>query len=240
MEPGGQRPLAHELWCNDTFRGGRSGSNGDKEAWLGIPTAPDRSSAPAPSTAPLPAPQRRTTGVRCGGIEASGAIGAVAMAASALTGVIPLATAIAFTLLIPPAVVDIRAQRLPDRWILAAALAFGVAVVMTALLGDTIAARGIALGALAMAAPIVSLHLVSPAAMGFGDVKLSVVLGAAIGVVEWRLALVALCVAGLFGAAYGIATRRTTVPFGPFLLVGSVTAIALSGPLLAAIELGAA
>ncbi len=45
--------------------------------------------------------------------------------------------------------------------------------------------------ALAFAGPLLLLHLVSPAAMGFGDVKAGIVLGYALGLVHWHLALAA-------------------------------------------------
>jgi leader peptidase (prepilin peptidase)/N-methyltransferase len=57
-----------------------------------------------------------------------------------------------------------------------------------------------------MALPVLALHLLSPASMGFGDVKAAVVLGAAVGTVDARLAAVALCLAAAGGAAFGLAS----------------------------------
>jgi leader peptidase (prepilin peptidase)/N-methyltransferase len=136
------------------------------------------------------------------------------------------------------AVIDARQRRLPDRLTLPSypvALALlGLAALLqpgggrhylSALLG-----LAIALGLFLVQT------LVYPAGLGWGDVKLAGILGLYLG---W-LGLTAL-VAGLFlgyllaGAAglaliaTGRATRKTQLPFGPFLLAGTLAAIAFSG-----------
>jgi leader peptidase (prepilin peptidase)/N-methyltransferase len=75
-----------------------------------------------------------------------------------------------------------------------------------------------------------------PAGLGWGDVKLSGVLGLYLG---WLGA--AAVAAGLLGAfvlaalaglgliAAGRATRKTQIPFGPFMLASAITVIAASG-----------
>ena len=58
-------------------------------------------------------------------------------------------------------------------------------------------------------------HLVSPAGMGFGDVKAGAVIGAAVGLVDPQLAALAL-VLGLAGSAgWAAVRRRRTIPLGP-------------------------
>jgi leader peptidase (prepilin peptidase) / N-methyltransferase len=136
------------------------------------------------------------------------------------------------------AVIDARQRRLPDRLTLpsypAALALLGLAALLlpggarhftTALLG-----LGIALGLFLVQA------LVYPAGLGWGDVKLAGILGLYLG---W-LGLAALA-AGLFlgyllAAAAGLALiaagragRKTQLPFGPFLLAGTLAAIAFSG-----------
>ena len=68
--------------------------------------------------------------------------------------------------------------------------------------------------------------------MGFGDVKLSPVLGACLGWVAVTSALVGLLAAFVAGAAAGIALlvagragRRSQMPFGPFLLLGTLVGL---------------
>jgi len=83
-------------------------------------------------------------------------------------------------------------------------------------------------GAAILAGPLLVAHLASPAAMGFGDVKLAVALGAALGLVDPTLGVVALCVASATTAVAGIALRRGALPFGPGLVVGTTAAFALA------------
>jgi leader peptidase (prepilin peptidase)/N-methyltransferase len=62
--------------------------------------------------------------------------------------------------------------------------------------------------------------------MGFGDVKLSALMGAALG---WERLLVALFLGFLIGAVVGTVQRRLggdrEIPFGPFLAAGALTAL---------------
>ncbi|HEU5420775.1 MAG TPA: A24 family peptidase [Streptosporangiaceae bacterium] len=78
--------------------------------------------------------------------------------------------------------------------------------------------------------------LVYPAGIGWGDVKLSGLLGLYLGwlgistlVAGLVLAYLLAAVAGLALLAARRATRKTQVPFGPFLLAGALAAILLSG-----------
>jgi len=83
------------------------------------------------------------------------------------------------------------------------------------------------------------LHLVSPRSMGFGDVKLSFVLGLALGWVGWGEVFLGLFLGFLYGAVIGIflivtriRTRSQPVPFGPFLAAGALTALLVGGPMI--------
>ncbi|OMC39116.1 peptidase A24 [Mycobacterium sp. GA-1841] len=119
---------------------------------------------------------------------------------------------------------DIAERRLPN-WL---TLPGAVLVLLVA------SAAGQGLSALAGAAALSMLyfvvHLVSPRAMGGGDVKLAVGLGAlsgAFGVEVWLLAALA---APLFTAvlALGAALRGIrTVPHGPSMCVATAAAVAL-------------
>ena len=71
-----------------------------------------------------------------------------------------------------------------------------------------------------------------PNAFGFGDVRLSFLIGAALSflsvesafvafVAMWILPLLAICVAAIFGKV----TRNTQIAFGPWMIVGSVVGI---------------
>jgi leader peptidase (prepilin peptidase)/N-methyltransferase len=78
-----------------------------------------------------------------------------------------------------------------------------------------------------MALPLVLVHLVSPAAMGFGDVKLAVALGAAAGLIAPGLALTGLAAAAGLTLLLACCGRRVTVPFAPGLVSGTAAALAL-------------
>ena len=72
--------------------------------------------------------------------------------------------------------------------------------------------------------------------LGFGDVKLAPTLGLAAGVLGWGTSVVGLFSGFLFGSLIGVilvlrgsATRKTKVPYGPFLLTGFWFAV-FAGP----------
>ncbi|PLW66577.1 hypothetical protein C0036_22080, partial [Streptomyces sp. DJ] len=82
--------------------------------------------------------------------------------------------------------------------------------------------------------PRIVLFVVNPAGMGFGDVKLAAVVGAALGWYGWPVLLAGAFAGLLLGAVYGVglvllrrADRRTAVPFGPFMLAGALIGVCL-------------
>ena len=69
--------------------------------------------------------------------------------------------------------------------------------------------------------------------MGYGDIRLGALIALALGWIAWRYAFIGFFAANLVGALFGvalIAARRgglkTKVPFGVFLAIGAVLAIA--------------
>jgi leader peptidase (prepilin peptidase)/N-methyltransferase len=155
-----------------------------------------------------------------------------ALLGAVILGIAPLPAAVAIALLVPAAVVDVEERRLPDEWVAAALIALIVALPVASAAGRDVAVTGSVAGAAAMALPLLVLHLVSPAAMGFGDVKAAAVLGAALGSVDWRLATVALCVASLLGSVTGLAGRRRSIAFGPHLVAASIVVLVVHEPIL--------
>ena len=71
--------------------------------------------------------------------------------------------------------------------------------------------------------------LAYPKGMGLGDVKLALLLGAALGLhvtVGLMLGMFAAMLVGLFLIArHGVVARKMAIPFGPFLAFGSVVAL---------------
>jgi leader peptidase (prepilin peptidase)/N-methyltransferase len=74
--------------------------------------------------------------------------------------------------------------------------------------------------------------LVYPPGLGMGDVKLALLLGAALGTHVVGAVLVGTFAAAIFGAALvmrdGAAARRRAIAFGPFLAFGALVALLLS------------
>jgi leader peptidase (prepilin peptidase)/N-methyltransferase len=130
-------------------------------------------------------------------------------------------------------VIDVRHLLLPDRVVLPVAGAsvalLGVAAVAESA-GDAWV-RGLACAG-GMLVVFSLLHAASPRALGFGDVKLSFVLGADLGwlgvgevVLGAVLAFVYAAVAGTVLLVTRVRGRRDDMPFGPFLAAGTVTAV---------------
>ena len=71
--------------------------------------------------------------------------------------------------------------------------------------------------------------LAYPKGMGMGDVKLALLLGAALGKAVWVGLMVGMLAGSLAGALLiareGLAARKRTIPFGPFLALGAVVAL---------------
>lgn len=131
-------------------------------------------------------------------------------------------------------VVDLLEQRIPNRMLL-----LGSPVVGVLLLG------GLALhaawwsmlwmlgGAAAMFALYFLLALISPNAMGMGDVKLSALLGGVLGALGLTSWLVGLLAAFLIGGVAAIASLiagragwRSNIPFGPWMVAGALVGVA--------------
>jgi leader peptidase (prepilin peptidase)/N-methyltransferase len=82
------------------------------------------------------------------------------------------------------------------------------------------------------------LNLISPRALGFGDVRLAPMLGLGLGWFGIRYVILGFFLANLVGALIGITLivmkklkRNQPVPYGVFLAIGAVTVI-LAGPAL--------
>jgi leader peptidase (prepilin peptidase)/N-methyltransferase len=205
---------------------------------LGVPLIPDRAAVRSTTTDPSTRAFGTVSAWPSPLVLGGAALAVITVAVAAATATIPLAGALGIALLVPAAAIDVRQRRLPDAWVAAGAIAVVTTLVVESVIGgpaDAGSFATVALGAAAMAVPVLVLHLTSPASMGFGDVKAAAVLGAAIGTVDARLAAVALCLAAASGATVGLATRRHTIAFGPFLLIASLLVLLGHDPIADAI-----
>ena len=93
-------------------------------------------------------------------------------------------------------------------------------------------------GAIAFAVFFV-IHIVSPKGMGFGDVRLSFLLGLGLGWLGWGEVAGGLFAGFLYGAVVGVALiavrvrgRKQQIPFGPFLAAGATTFVLFGEPIV--------
>jgi leader peptidase (prepilin peptidase)/N-methyltransferase len=135
--------------------------------------------------------------------------------------------------LVALSLIDLRHFILPNR------IVFPLAIVVPALLalgaiGDRNGGALVRslLGGVAGFAALFVLHVISPRSMGFGDVKLSFVLGLALGWLGWGELVLGLFLGFLYGAVVGAGLmilrrrgRKDQVPFGPFLAAGTLTVV---------------
>ncbi|MFD0268733.1 prepilin peptidase [Streptomyces sp. NPDC127106] len=135
------------------------------------------------------------------------------------------------------ALVDLAVHRLPDVLTLplaaAAAAALGAAALVPGAAGSW---RLALLGGAALGAAYLLLFLINPAGMGFGDVKLAIALGVALGWYGWGVWLFGAFLGFLYGALYGLGLvlrspngRKQSFPFGPFMAAGALTGLLLGG-----------
>lgn len=138
------------------------------------------------------------------------------------------------------AIIDWRTRLLPTKLIAPSYLVVVVLVVVSAWLGDDWhRLAGAGWGWLVAGGTFFVLWFIYPAGMGYGDVRLSGVLGIALGYLGWGELLTGVYAAFLIGGVGGFllsALRivdRKAYPFGPFMLVGALVGV-LAGPALAA------
>jgi leader peptidase (prepilin peptidase) / N-methyltransferase len=151
-----------------------------------------------------------------------------------------------FWVLVVLTVIDLEYKLLPNKIVYPALVAVWVALTATALVrGDTQRLADAAVGALVFGGFFFVVAFIYPAGMGGGDVKLAFVLGTMLGYAEGvAIVLLGMFLAFLIGALVGVAvmmsaggSRKSQVPFGPFLALGTVIAI-FAGPPIADAYLG--
>jgi leader peptidase (prepilin peptidase)/N-methyltransferase len=138
------------------------------------------------------------------------------------------------------AIIDIQHRRLPDALTLTS---YPVTLVLLGLaaLGTRGGGHHLAdalLGMIAAGLLYLLQALIYPAGMGWGDVKLAGLIGLYLGWLGTTVLLAGLLAGYLLAALTGIAllvtrraTRKSQIPFGPFMLAGALIAILASGAL---------
>lgn len=129
--------------------------------------------------------------------------------------------------------IDLDTKRLPNAIVLPSYVVALVLLLLPAVIdGQWDAYLRAVLSGAALFAFYFLLAFIYPAGMGFGDVKLSGVLGIYLGWVSWALVALGTFTGFLLGAVVGIVVmlrgkggRKTKVPFGPFMVVGTFLAL---------------
>lgn len=127
------------------------------------------------------------------------------------------------------ALIDLDTRRLPNSIVLPSYAVLLVLFVVACLLGAPW--EGLlraAVGGAGLFAFYLMLRIVRPGGMGGGDVKLAGVLGAALAWTGWGALVVGAFAAFVIGGVVGIvlmlkrrATRKSAIPFGPYMLLGA-------------------
>jgi leader peptidase (prepilin peptidase) / N-methyltransferase len=134
--------------------------------------------------------------------------------------------------------IDIDHKRLPNAIVLPSQAVVAVLLTVATLAsGDwwALARAGIGAGSLFLC--YLALALIYPAGMGFGDVKLAFILGGVLAYLSWEAFGVGAFAGFLLGALGGIVllatgrgTRKSTIPYGPYMIAGALLAIFVAHP----------
>lgn len=127
------------------------------------------------------------------------------------------------------AMIDLDTHTLPNKILLPAYPVGAVLLTAAALLaGEPERLLSAVIGAGALFGLYLALALISPGGMGLGDVKLAGVLGLYLGYLGWAPLVVGAFGAFLLGGVFGLilmvtrrAGRRSSIPFGPWMLLGA-------------------
>jgi len=137
------------------------------------------------------------------------------------------------------AAIDIDVHRLPDV-LTFPTLGIGLitVVLVTLLQGQPGQLLRAAVGMLGLCAFYFVTLLVYPKGMGLGDVKLAAVLGLYLAYLGWAELAVGVFLAFLLGGLGGMllialrhGTRKSVIPFGPYMLLGALIGILAGGPI---------
>jgi leader peptidase (prepilin peptidase)/N-methyltransferase len=136
--------------------------------------------------------------------------------------------------------IDLEHYLLPNRIIYPVGIASIPLLGAGAALDDDFGAFGRALaGAVVAFLFFFIVHQINPRGMGFGDVRLSFILGLYLAYLGWGELFGGLFTGFLYGAVIGVILialkirgRRQHIPFGPFLAAGAMTFILWGEPIL--------
>lgn len=138
-----------------------------------------------------------------------------------------------FTCLVAITVIDFQLQIIPNRIVYPTIFASVPLLALAAVArGDWDRFGQALLGATLAWLALLALHLISPAGMGFGDVRLAFVLGLFLGWIDLGhvvtglfLGVLLIAVVGIVLAVLRLRSIQEHIAFGPFLAAGSTVAV---------------
>jgi leader peptidase (prepilin peptidase)/N-methyltransferase len=143
------------------------------------------------------------------------------------------------------AVIDLRSLIVPTRIVWPAfAVTVALSLVAAAIAGEWSLLLSAVVGVATLAGPLFLIWFALPASMGFGDVRLAVLLGWTLGfyagtrpIAAVFLVVCCFVLASVIGLVVGIVAlgargRKAQVPFGPALIAGALFCIVMAEPIL--------
>jgi leader peptidase (prepilin peptidase)/N-methyltransferase len=144
---------------------------------------------------------------------------------------ISLCYAVFCTSLIVLAFIDIDHKIIPDRF----NIIIGICGILLLFLSHDVSVLDRVIGLFAVSIPLLIVFLIT-GGMGEGDIKLFAVCGFVLG---WKLILLTMLFASIFAAIFGIilmvnkkATRKTEIPFGPYIAFAAIASLFFGNNLL--------
>ena len=137
------------------------------------------------------------------------------------------------------AMIDIDHKRLPDKIVLPSWVVIAVLLTLASVARGEWGDLGRAgISAASLFALYFLMAFIYPAGMGFGDVKLSFVLGGLLGYLSWSAFAVGAFGGFLLGSLGGLVllaarrgTRKSEIPYGPYMIAGALIAMFVSSPI---------
>ncbi|RSM42203.1 hypothetical protein DMB66_54980 [Actinoplanes sp. ATCC 53533] len=135
------------------------------------------------------------------------------------------------------AAIDLHVQRLPTKIITATAAACGLLIAAAALVSDRLGLAATASSAaLVLGLAYLTLALLAPGQLGVGDVRLAALCGLLLGTHGWGAVVLGAALPWLLSSivagallSTGRVRRGALIPFGPYLIVGTLLAGIITG-----------